>query len=107
MWRSILPLFEIALVRVRLDHVACFIVNANHSAIRAAAMHRVADCAADRVRFAIQKATEWQRIGNEIEAAMIFARAKFVHFADWLPPNADHLFDVSEINRRSNGAILL
>jgi hypothetical protein len=24
------PLFEIALVLVRLDHVACFIVNANH-----------------------------------------------------------------------------
>jgi len=32
-WRvhQTLPLFEIAIVLVRLDHVACSIVNANHS----------------------------------------------------------------------------
>ena len=29
--RARLPLFEISRVLVRLDHVACFIVNANHS----------------------------------------------------------------------------
>jgi hypothetical protein len=29
-WRSLLPLFEIARVLVRFDHVARFIVNANH-----------------------------------------------------------------------------
>ena len=31
--RDILPLFEIALVLVRFDHAARFIVNANHGAI--------------------------------------------------------------------------
>src|SRR6266481_1560899 len=51
---SSLPLCEIALVLVRLD--------------------RVADC----VGFAIPQATEWQRIGNQIDAAMIFSRADFV-----------------------------
>jgi hypothetical protein len=35
-------------------------------------MHRVADCVAGRVRAAIQKATEWQRIGNQIDAAFAF-----------------------------------
>jgi len=32
------PLSELALVLVRLDHIASWIVNANHSAMRAAAM---------------------------------------------------------------------
>ena len=32
-----------------------------------------------RVRLAVPKATEWQRIGNQIDAAMIFARADFVN----------------------------
>ena len=41
-------------------------------------MLRVVDCVADRVRLAIPQATEWQRIGNQIDAAMIFARADFV-----------------------------
>jgi hypothetical protein len=36
-------LFEIALVLVRLDHVACRIVNADHSAMCAAAVFGVAD----------------------------------------------------------------
>src|SRR5215469_9275845 len=38
-----LRLFEVALVLVRLDHVASFIVNANHSVMGTAAVHRVAD----------------------------------------------------------------
>jgi len=29
-WQSLLPLFEIACVLVRLDHIASFTVNANH-----------------------------------------------------------------------------
>jgi hypothetical protein len=33
---------------VRLDHVASFIVNVDHGIMRTAAMHRVADCIADR-----------------------------------------------------------
>ena len=35
-------------------------------------MHRVANCVAGRVRAAIQEATEWQRIGNQIDAAFAF-----------------------------------
>jgi hypothetical protein len=34
----------------------------------------VADC----IGFAVPQATEWQRIGNQIDAAMIFAGADFV-----------------------------
>jgi hypothetical protein len=30
-------------------------------------MLRVSDCIADRVRPAVPQATEWQRIGNEIQ----------------------------------------
>ena len=42
-------------------------------------MLRVSDCVADCVRLAIPQPTEWQRIGNQIDAAMIFARADFVN----------------------------
>jgi hypothetical protein len=37
-------------------------------------MHRVAD----RIRSAIAKPTEWQRIGDQIDAAFLFAGADFV-----------------------------
>jgi hypothetical protein len=50
-----LRLFEIACVLVRLDHVARFIVNANHSVMWAAIMHRVADGVASRARSTITK----------------------------------------------------
>jgi len=53
-----------ALVLVGLDHVASGIINANHGAMRTAAVHRVADCVAHRVRFSIPQTTEWQRIGD-------------------------------------------
>ena len=39
----------------------------------------VSDCVRDGVWLAIPKPTEWQRIGNQIDAAMIFARAHFVN----------------------------
>ena len=42
-------------------------------------MLRVANCIADCVWFAIPQATEWQRIGNEIDAASIFTRANLVN----------------------------
>ena len=70
-----LPLYEIALVFVRFNHVACVIVNANYSIVGAAAVLRVIDC---RPRVLIPKPTERQRIGNQIDSAMIFARADFV-----------------------------
>jgi hypothetical protein len=34
---------------------------------------RVADCVADRIRPVVPQATEEQRVGNQIDAAMIFA----------------------------------
>ena len=41
-------------------------------------MHGVADRIAGGVQSVIPEPTEWQRIGNQIDAAMIFARADFV-----------------------------
>jgi len=62
---------EIARVLVRFDPVTRFIVNANHGIMRAAEKLGVADCVSDCVGFAVPQTTEWQRIGNWIEAAMI------------------------------------
>jgi hypothetical protein len=39
----------------------------------------VSDSVGDSVRFAVAQPTEWQRIGNQIDTAMIFARADFVN----------------------------
>jgi len=36
-------------------------------------------CVRDRVQLAIQEPTEWQYIGNQMEAGMIFARRDFVN----------------------------
>jgi len=49
-----------------LDHVARFIVNADHRVMRAAAKLRVSDCVRD---FGALQPTEWQRIGDEIVSA--------------------------------------
>ena len=46
-------------------------------------MHCVPDCIADCVRLAIPQPPERQRIGNQINAAMISARADFVNVR-WL-----------------------
>ena len=51
--RFTLRLFEIASVLVRFDHVARFIVNANHSTVRPATKRRVFDCIANCVRLAV------------------------------------------------------
>ena len=71
---------ELARVLVCLDHVASRIVNANYAIMGAAAVLRVIDC---RARVLIPQPTEWQRIRNQIDAALIFARANFVnvHFS--------------------------
>ena len=37
------------------------------------------NCVADCVWLAVPQPTEWQRIGNQIDAAMIFARSDFVN----------------------------
>jgi len=36
-------------------------------------MLRVADCVVGRIRPGIPEPTEWQRIGNQIDAAFVFA----------------------------------
>ena len=63
---------------MRLDHVAS-IANANHSIMLAAAMLCASDGIRDGVRLAVPQPTEWQRIGDQISAAMIFARTDFVN----------------------------
>ena len=70
---------ELARVFVRFDHVASFIINANHGTRRAAVELRIPDCILDRIRLAVPQPTEWQCIANQIDAAMIFARADFVN----------------------------
>ena len=47
--------------------------------MRSAAMLCVSDCVHDGIRPGVPQATEWQRVGNEIDAARIFARANFVN----------------------------
>jgi hypothetical protein len=42
-------------------------------------MLRVADCVADCVWPVVPQPTEWERIGNKIDTATIFARADFVN----------------------------
>ena len=54
------PLSEIAFVLVRLDHVARFIVNANHSIMSAAAMLCVVHCVADCVWFTVARQSKWR-----------------------------------------------
>jgi hypothetical protein len=68
LFHAALRFFEIALVLLRLDQIARFIVNANHSAMRAAAMLRVVDCASDCVWLAVPQPTEWQRIGADVSS---------------------------------------
>jgi hypothetical protein len=62
-------------VLVSFDHVASIIVNPNPSIVRTAVRHRGADCIIRRV---IPKPTEWQRIGDQIDAAMILAGPDFI-----------------------------
>jgi hypothetical protein len=73
--RDALKLFEIAFAFVRLDHVSYEIIG----------FARVSDCLRDCLRRLIPQPTEWKRIGNQIDAAMIFARADCVNMhRGWL-----------------------
>jgi hypothetical protein len=42
---------------------------------------RVSYCVRDGIRFAVPQPTKWQRIGNQIDAAFIFAQSSFVSVA--------------------------
>ena len=53
---------EIARVLVPLNHVASFIVNANHGIVGAAVKLCVVDCVADCVWLGIPQPAQWQRI---------------------------------------------
>jgi hypothetical protein len=44
-----------------------------------AAMLGVSDCVRNCIWLPVPQPTEWQRIGNQIDAAFIFARADFVN----------------------------
>jgi hypothetical protein len=52
-------------------------------------MRRVSDCILNRIGPVVPQATEWQRIGNQIDAASVLARADFVNvhviFCETLP----------------------
>jgi hypothetical protein len=47
--------------------------------MRTAVKPCVPDCIRDCVRFAVPQPTEGQRIGDQIDAAMIFARADYLN----------------------------
>src|SRR6516225_2006700 len=47
-----------ALPLMRLDHVACRIIHANHDRMRTAVVQRVCDSIADRIRFGRPQATK-------------------------------------------------
>jgi hypothetical protein len=53
------------------NHIARIIVNVDHSIMRAAVRLRMADRVADCVWLAIPQANEWQRIGDQLDAALI------------------------------------
>jgi hypothetical protein len=48
---------------------------------RHALRNALTDCVANRVLLAVPQPTEWQRIGNQIDAAFIFARGNKCGFA--------------------------
>jgi hypothetical protein len=79
---KILRLFEVARVLVRLDHVPSLIVNTNHGIMCPAEMLRVSDCICGGIQPVVPQATEWQRIGDEIDAALVpkifFAQSDFL-----------------------------
>ena len=64
------PLFELASVLVRLNHVASFIVNANHSIVRATVIFRVDDCIRDGIRPTTPESPEWQT--SEIDRRRVY-----------------------------------
>jgi hypothetical protein len=58
------PLFEIAPVVVRLDHVAGCIIDANDGTVPAAVKLRLTDSITGRVRGAVPKPSERQSLGD-------------------------------------------
>jgi hypothetical protein len=57
--------------------------NANHCTLGAAVELRIPDCIGDSVCSAIAEPTERQRVGDEIDTAMIFAWSDFVSRYDY------------------------
>ena len=63
----------------RFDLIASIVVNTNHGTIRSAVMAGVSDRIAGSVWSVIPQPTERQRIGNQIDAAFVFAWPDFVN----------------------------
>ena len=63
---------------VRVDHFARVIVDADDGMIRSTAVLCVSDSVRDCIRPVVPQPTKCQRIGNEVNAAFIFARADFI-----------------------------
>src|SRR5206468_11357586 len=68
---------------LRFNRIASIIVNANYSVMSAAVELCVVDGVGSCAWLAVPQATEWQRIGSQIDAAMISAPADFVNIR-WL-----------------------
>ena len=64
---------------VRVAHVASVIANANHGAMCPTVKLCVADCVGHCIWLAIPHPTEWQRVGDQIDAALVAARMDFVN----------------------------
>ena len=78
---------EILLVLVHFDHVASVILDADHSVMCSAVKSRAPNGV---IHFGLPEPTEWQRIGNQILPASIFARSHFVSMRR--PPRMVRLF---------------
>lgn len=74
--RKLSPLFAIAFVFVRLDHIASLMVNTNDGIMRRAVMLPVADCVLTAFGSPHHRLTEWRTL-EIIAAAFVFARAGF------------------------------
>ena len=69
-------------------------------------MLRVSDGVADCIRLAIPQPTEWRRIGDEIKAAFIFARADFVKMTTTLRLHQAATCGTQSLRKTDSGAVL-
>ena len=68
---------KIARVLVRFDYVTSNIVTRITASCERLSKLRIVNCVADCVWLAVTQPTEWERIGDEIDAALVAARGAF------------------------------
>ena len=84
---------------MRFDQIAAFIKNTNDNITGAAVKFRIADPVACRIRLAIPELSEWQSIGDQIDATFIFAWSNLVNMCgchyedDYAFPRASNEFN--------------